>query len=66
MTIWTALAVLAALVILISLAAYAARRNETARMLEKQTDDFLEAANIRDRLRHDDDFADRVRKRFTR
>lgn len=66
MTIWAALAVLAALVILISLAAYAARRNETARMLEKQTDDFLEAADIRDRLRHDDDFADRVRKRFTR
>lgn len=66
MTIWAALAVLAALVILIGLAAYAARRNETARMLEKQTDDFLEAADIRDRLRHDDDFADRVRKRFTR
>lgn len=66
MNIWAVMALLMLIGALAGLAAYAARRNEKARMLEKQTDDFLEAADIRDRLRHDDDFANRVRKRFTR
>lgn len=44
----------------------AGRRSEKTRQLEAQSDDVLEAADIRDRLRRDDDFAKRVRARFTR
>jgi len=44
----------------------AGRRAEKTRLLEEQTDDLLEAADIRDRLRRDADFAQRLRERFTR
>jgi hypothetical protein len=44
----------------------AGRRAEKTRLLEEQTDDLLEAADIRDRLRRDADFAERLRARFTR
>lgn len=45
---------------------HAGRRTEITRQLEAQTDDSLEAADVRDRLRRDDNFAKRVRDRFTR
>ncbi|MDP2206390.1 MAG: hypothetical protein Q8K65_08795 [Alphaproteobacteria bacterium] len=44
----------------------AGQRAEKSKQLEAQTNDLLEAADIRDRLRRDDDFAKRVRGRFTR
>lgn len=48
-------------------AAYkAGRQAAKADTLEKGHDDAMEAAAVRDRLRHDDRFARRVRARFTR
>lgn len=41
----------------------AAAREKNA---QEDTDDSHKAHILRDRLRHDDDFAKRVRKRFTR
>ncbi|MFN7115031.1 MAG: hypothetical protein ACK4PK_11810 [Alphaproteobacteria bacterium] len=67
---WALLALV--LVLLVALAVSgvalwrAGQRAEKSRQLEAQSDDLLEAADIRDRLRRDDDFAKRVRARFTR
>jgi hypothetical protein len=63
---WVLIALLLVLAGLLAGIWRAARRAEKSRLLEAQTDDLLKAADIRDRLRHDDDFAKRVRDRFTR
>lgn len=63
---WILLAFLLLAAALAAMAWRAGRRTEKARLLEEQTDDLLEAADIRDRLRRDADFAKRVRARFTR
>lgn len=48
-------------------AAYkAGTADEKARTLKRENSDAMESASIRDRLRHDTDFAKRVRARFTR
>lgn len=55
--------------LLAALAAAAWRAGAAAqktRHLKEQTDDLLEAGDIRDRLRRDPEFAKRVRARFTR
>jgi len=63
---WALCVFFALLVAALAAVWYAGRRAERARRLEEQTDDLLEAADIRDRLRRDADFAKRVRERFTR
>lgn len=65
--VFLSVALVAACVAAIWAAAHKAGKNaQQIRALDKENDDVLEAAAIRDRLRHDDDFAKRVRKRFTR
>lgn len=48
-------------------AAYrAGAAHEKTKAIRQQNSDAMENAVIRDRLRHDSDFAKRVRERFTR
>lgn len=63
---WVLLAFFLLMAALAAAAWRAGRRAEKTRLLEEQTDDLLEAADIRDRLRRDVAFARRVRDRFTR
>jgi len=66
MNAWALLALLLVLAAIGAAIWRAGQRAEESKQLEAQTNDLLEAADIRDRLRRDDDFAKRVRGRFTR
>ena len=57
---------LAAIAAALTAAYKAGQSDEKSKTMKQEASDALETAAIRDRLRHDADFAKRVRARFTR
>lgn len=57
---------LIAIIVLVGLLLFEGRQDAKARQLEETLDDIHKANGVRDRLRRDAGFAQRVRARFTR